>query len=269
MTAPWEMVPPPTVAGGTGGSGTRVVTEILSSAGVFMGSRLNRSGDALDLAKFDLRWGKPYLAAEQAGEIPPFEQMEADLQSSVRDHLRGYDPAAGPWGWKHPHAYLLLPWLDTVIPDLRFVHVIRDGRRMVRSHNQNQPQRYGEVTLDPDSMASSSKVRAVEFWSWANERAADYGEQRMDERYMRMRFEDICADPQTECARLIAFAYDGAQAPEADVAQAAQLVSDPTERSSPLSMRRLKRFARQLDYQRRGRKIERAAQHSLKRFGYI
>ena len=34
-----------------------------------MGSRLNRSGDALELVDFDWRWGKPYLASELAGGV--------------------------------------------------------------------------------------------------------------------------------------------------------------------------------------------------------
>jgi Sulfotransferase family len=269
MGAPWDTVPPPTVAGGTGGSGTRIVTEVLSSAGFFMGSRLNRSGDARYLIDFDWRWGKPYLRGEMTGEPAPLEQMRDELESSLRGHLEGYDPGAGPWGWKHPHSYLLLPWLDSVIPGLRFVHMIRDGRQMVSSSNQRQPLHYGDVVLGPAAGPWSRQVRAVEFWCWANERAADYGEQHMDGRYLRIRFEDICGDPHRECARLIEFARDGA-APSAElVARAAQLVSPPSSQARTRSGSSFKRAARRLEHRLRRRQLEAIAAGSLKRFGYL
>ena len=42
----------PVVIGGTGGSGTRAVQSALAAAGVFMGERLNESGDAMDFEPF-------------------------------------------------------------------------------------------------------------------------------------------------------------------------------------------------------------------------
>lgn len=255
MSSLWETVSPPTVASGTGGSGTRVITEVLSTSGVFMGSRLNRAGDSLDLAEFDWRWGGPYLEAEQAKQTPPLERMESELQSSVRDHLNGYDPDSGPWGWKHPHAYLLLPWLDTVVPQLRFIHIVRDGRRMAFSRNQKQPLHYGEIALGAQAELLAEPVRAIKFWSWANERAADYGEMQMNGRYLRLRFEDICEDPQTACATMIAFAHDGRPAPAAVVAQAEALVSTPPPPAA--------------QPQQAAEEIEQLGLHSLRRFGYL
>lgn len=255
MSSLWETVPPPIVAGGTGGSGTRVVTEVLSASGVFMGSRVSLAGDSFDLAEFEWRWGRDYLAAEEAHEALPSEQMEAELRSSVSDHLKGYDPGSGPWGWKHPHTYLLLPWLDAVVPQLRFIHIVRDGRRMAFSRNQKQPLHYGEVALGRQAELLTGPARAIEFWGWANERAADYGEGQMDGRYLRLRFEDICEDPRTACAAMIAFAHDGRPASAKLIARAAKLVSSPRAQSA-----------------RPGEESEEIAQlglHSLERFGYL
>ena len=254
MDALWDTVSPPTVAGGTGGSGTRVFSEVLQSAGVFMGARLNRSSDALDLADFEWRWGKPYLAAEGAHKTLPQEQMEVELQKSLRDHLGGYDAAAGAWGWKHPHAYLLLPWLDTVFSGLRFVHIVRDGRQIAFSSNQNQPRHYSDVVFGAEADGWSEHVRAIRFWGWANERAADYGEGQMGDRYLRLRFEDICDDPEAVCSNLIAFAQDGKPASDAVVAEAAALVSSPPARTAR---------------RRRMKEVEQLGLHSLRRFGYL
>ena len=234
-----------------------------------MGSELNRSGDALALVDFDWRWGRPYLASDLAGQPPPFEQMRSDLQSSLREHLNGYEPDSGPWGWKHPHSYLLLPWLDSVIPGLRFVHVIRDGRYMARSRNQRQTMQYGDLVLGSTARPWNRQARAVEFWCWANERAADYGEQHMQGRYLRARFEDICGDPHVECARLIAFARED-EPPSAEVvSRASQLVSSPPTQPRRGGPRGLKHLARQIEHRLGSRRLERDGENSLRRFGYL
>jgi Sulfotransferase family len=247
-------MPPPTVIGATGGSGTRAFATVLQSAGIFMGSRLNGAGDSLDLAQVDWLWGKPYLAAEMAGETPPVEEMHDALQKGIASHLADQRPAGGEWGWKHPHSYLLLPWLDSVIGGLRFVHVVRDGRRMAFSGNQKQPQHYGNAVFGAAAESWEQHVLAIRFWAWANERAADYGERHMDGRYLRVRFEDLCRDPPSVCARLLSFARGGEQTRSADVANAAQLIHEPPTVA-------LERHLVE--------ELEREGSRGLKRFGYL
>jgi len=252
MNAFWETVAPPVAAGGTGGSGTRIVTEVLRAAGMFMGAHLNRAGDSLDLADFDWRWVKPLLEAERGGAPAPLEMMEQELQVSLRAHLGGFDASTARWGWKHPHAYLLLPWLDGVIPHLRFVHVVRDGRRIARSRNQKQPLYYGEAVFGAQAGQWDEQERALRFWSWANERAADYGEQHMPERYLRVRFEDVCERPREECAQLIAFARGDAPSEELLGRAAALVKPPPALAAEPLP-----------------REVEETGRDGLTRFGYV
>ncbi|HUB74343.1 MAG TPA: sulfotransferase [Solirubrobacteraceae bacterium] len=252
MDAFWETVAPPVAAGGTGGSGTRIVTEVLSTAGVFMGAHLNRAGDSLDLSDFDWRWAKPYLEAEHGGSAAPLEMMEQELQVSLRAHLGELDATAARWGWKHPHAYLLLPWLDSVIPHLRFIHVVRDGRRIARSRNQKQPLYYGPAVFGAQAELWGEQERALRFWSWANERAADYGEQHMAERYLRVRFEDVCERPREECAQLIAFTRGDAPSEELLGRAAALVKPPPALAGEPLPP-----------------EVEEAGRHGLTRFGYV
>ena len=251
MNPYWQTVAAPIAAGGTGGSGTRVIPQVLSAAGVYMGAHLNRAGDSLDLADFDWRWGKPYLEAELAGVEPPSAAMEQELVLHVRAHLDGFD-ASAPWGWKHPHAYLLLPWLDAEIADLRFIHVVRDGQRIARSRNQKQPQHYGAAVFGERAGGWEEQELALRFWGWANERAADYGERHMQGRYLRIRFEDICERPQEACAQLIAFAQRTSTPSEQLVSECAALVKPPPANEGSLTPA-----------------AQTAATDSLRRFGYV
>jgi hypothetical protein len=187
----------PLIIGGTGGSGTRVVTRIIRAGGRFMGARLNASDDAEDLVAFDWRWGPTYIASGASSS------MIEDFEVALARHRAPIVETDFPWGWKHPHSYLMLPFLDRELPELRFVHVVRDGRDMAFSSNQNQLRHYGRAAIGASS--GPEPVSSIRFWSWANLRAADYGEQRLGARYLRVRLEDLAHAPEANVKRLLAF----------------------------------------------------------------
>jgi hypothetical protein len=186
----------PGVIGATGGSGTRVVARIVRRGGMFVGSDLNRSEDALDFAAFSDRWIDRY----EAGERPP--EMVAELRALVaRQHE---EAGGGRWGWKEPRSVYLLPFLDEQLPGLRFLHVLRDGRDMAFSANQVQLRKHGDAVLGPPA-GEPPELRSIRLWSAVNLRAADPGESALGVRYLRVRFEDVCARPVEETARILAF----------------------------------------------------------------
>ena len=191
---------PPIVMGATGGSGTRVLARIARRCGLYIGTKLNAQKDSLHMGGYLTVWVGRYLAA---GGEPDFEDvMRADLARVLDDH--GVPSDGTPWGWKAPPSIFLLPFFERALPGFRFVHVVRDGRDMAYSRNQRQLDRYGETLLgegvDLDSPAGSIGV-----WTQANLAAAQFGEEQMGERYLRMRFEDLCTDPEREIAGLLAF----------------------------------------------------------------
>lgn len=243
MTPPPEASP--VVIGGTGGSGTRVVARLLQDAGWFMGTALNPMLDALELARFDYHWGPGFVA----GRTEP--GMEAAFDDALRRHLGEHDPSCGPWGWKHPHSYLLIPFLAERFAGLRFVHVIRDGRDMALSGNRMQLRLYAPPEVRGET--GGPAVKAMRFWAWSNERAADDGA-RLGDRYLQLRLEDLCADPEGAAARLFAFAGDV----PADVDRlAASAVSTPE------SLGRWRKMSGDLLA-----RLEEASGSALDRFGY-
>ena len=196
----------PNVIGGSGGSGTRVVARIARRAGMFTGAHLNEADDEMTFFLFDERWIDPYLLAqtqEHSGPrlhrmIPDFERVIGRLCAFLREEPRS-------WGWKMPRSILHLPFLHEQFPAMKFVHVIRDGRYMAYSKQDYILRRHGFILLDPAEQGWSQPAQAMALWRRMNLDAADYGEQRMADRYLRVRFEDLCADPVPVVQRLLDF----------------------------------------------------------------
>ena len=206
-----DAVDSPLVIGGTGGSGTRVATQIVFRAGRYMGARVNASLDAREFARFDWRWGLRYLRSRLGQSETDFAaDMDRAHDEAVRRHLAAAGDDPGSWGWKHPHSYLMLPYLRARHPGLRFVHMVRDGRDMAFSENQYQADRYGPVALGP-RWEGPLPVRSAAYWAWGNTLAADDGRE-LGERYLCLRFEDLCADPVPAVRRLLEFAVPGEDA---------------------------------------------------------
>jgi GT2 family glycosyltransferase len=181
----------PGVIGATGGSGTRVLAAIVRRGGMFVGSDLNRSLDALDFASFFDRWVGRELPTGAA----------AELRGLV---ARQHGEAGGrPWGWKEPRSIYLLPFLAEELPGLRFLHVVRDGRDMAFSENQVQLRKHGDAVLGRTDEPEA--LRSIALWSKMNLRAADFGERELGDRYLRLRFEDLCTEPAARVAEVLRF----------------------------------------------------------------
>ena len=213
----------PRVIGATGGSGTRVVGRIVRVGGMYTGTNLNDYEDALDLAGFSDRWINR-LTGRTLDELSADEAREVvdDLATTLETHRRDLPPDAVAWGWKEPRSIYLLALLDAVMPKVRFLHFIRDGRDMAFSDNQQQLKKHGEAVLGVESGKRDRPVHSIALWSHVNAQAADYGEQHMHGRYLRVRFEDLCSEPEATVERIYEFFEL-----RGDVAEAAAAVRPP------------------------------------------
>jgi hypothetical protein len=118
--------------------------------------------------------------------------MLDDLAVLVAEHCSALAPGR-PWGWKEPRSIYLLPFFHRHLPALRFLHVVRDGRDMAVSTNQNQLRKHGTSAPIPRDLPEAE--RSIALWSWVNLAAARYGKEHLGYRYLRVRFEDLCARP--------------------------------------------------------------------------
>lgn len=203
----------PVLVGALGGSGTRVVARLLRRAGVFMGSELNEAEDSEPVMRFYNAWLRPYL--ERGGELTPaeWEAATAQLGLALEEHLDGAD-RRGSWGVKVPRNILALGFWHRIFPELSFVHVVRSGLDMAYSKDRNQLRMVGDLVLTPSERRRPEPERAIAYWQRVNLEAADFGEARLGPRYLRLRFEDLCAHPARAYAQLRRLAGAGAEPPE-------------------------------------------------------
>ena len=207
--------PQPVVIFGTGGSGTRVLQVLTDHSGYYLGTNLNRAGDALDIGHFMRRWLDRYLnktdwiatelRASGKEEYGYPLAMAEDFALTLEDHRDALDDQQALWGWKAPRTILILPFVHELFAGMRAIHLVRDGRDMAYSRNQQQMRRHAPLLLDEDHNEASEPVRSIAFWAHVNLAAARYGERELGSNYLRMRYEDVCSDPASAVVELLDF----------------------------------------------------------------
>lgn len=130
--------------------------------------------------------------------LPPEGQWRVGAQGPHAEALAASRPGPGPraWGWKEPNTHIFLPDLDRRIAGLRYVHVIRDGLDMAFSKNVWQALHWGHLFGLSNTPEEPMPVRQLRFWTAANRAALDYGTTHMPGRFLVMRYEDVCAEPE-------------------------------------------------------------------------
>ena len=120
---------------GRGHSGTRAMSHTLQKSGVYMGARLNPSGDlvpAEDLyeacrvfAKYVVHEGENRWDFSQVLAMDPDPAFSRLVESYLASVLGS---TAGLKGWKLPETTLVYPWIVRMFPDIRYIHWVRDPR---------------------------------------------------------------------------------------------------------------------------------------------
>src|SRR5207245_371173 len=126
----------PLVIGATGGSGTRVVARIAKLAGYNLGTKLNSAEDSLAFYSFHETWINPFVSARRRGQaLTPWQsaRMKEDFHAALANHIPEEERRGTRWGWKTAGSIYLLPFLHVQFAQLKFIHVMLDGRDMALS----------------------------------------------------------------------------------------------------------------------------------------
>jgi Sulfotransferase family len=247
----------PLIIGATGGSGTRIVARLARHAGYDLGRHLNASEDALEFYSFHDRWINRFVGSEDRHVALPAseaERMRQEFHQALKQHLSGTTESAR-WGWKAPRSVYLLPFLHAQFPQLKFIHVLRDGRDMAFSKNQNQLRKHGRAVLNwRERWFYPVPLRSLLLWERVNLRASRYGEAELRGNYHLVRFEDLCQSPVETTKRIMQFLaadVDAESVARAEIAPPAS-IGRWREHPAPLLAR-----------------MESVAAISLRKFGYL
>lgn len=229
---------PPIAIGGVGGSGTRLIAEMVRTLGVHLGNDLNRASDTLWFTLLFKRYEILDCGDREFNRLvrilvcglrggppldPSAEALIRELSRSDRPQHRSNwlqercesllastrQPRPGQrWGWKEPNTHVVIERLWQCIPELRYIHVVRNGLDMAFSSNQNQLRLWGCRMLGEDGPASPQ--RALAYWCRVHRRM----QALMADNPTRMHWLDydaLCRYPQQGAAELCRFlGYDSA-----------------------------------------------------------
>jgi hypothetical protein len=233
----------PIAIGGAGGSGTRVIAEILHAQGIYLGDDLNAASDNL--------WFT--LLFKRAALFPDDQHVEAmnqacDLFLKVMTRARSVDTGLtrqemaqlnqlaaedrlhhpkqwlkqrvdsmqlafsgqprevtrdDQWGWKEPNVHFFVPFLKARIPSLRYIHVVRHGLDMAFSANQNQLALWGERLLGRP-VDVNDPSDALSYWCRVHQRVKKYADE-LKGSVLWFDFDRLCQQPETQLPLLLEF----------------------------------------------------------------
>lgn len=222
----------PVAIGGLGGSGTRVVAELLDVLGYYLGDDLNEASDNL---WFTLLFSRRNVLLESDEEFRRLARLfftrmrgEAHITDRIRGELFGLARAARiqyppkwlleravsfsrpgtarrrgqAWGWKEPNTHVVIDRLMAAEPKLRYIHMERHPLAMATSTNQNQLRRWGPIFLNRDVAVGPRD--SLSYWCAAHRRSGKLV-QSWPGRTRTVKFEDLVRHPEEEAAAIAAF----------------------------------------------------------------
>lgn len=195
--------PGPIVVIGRGHSGTRVLAQTLFASGVLMGHVMNPAGDLVPPKPMyeaccrigeHVRWlGELSWDFDALHDGPVDDEFEALVLHYLRHLLKSDRPQKG---WKLPETTLAYPWIARMLPEARYIHIVRDPRdALLGPHVTDDLERFGV----PGPEIEDKLARRVASWKYQDDIVE--ATPRPD-RFLSVRFEDLVLDLDSSMQRL-------------------------------------------------------------------
>jgi hypothetical protein len=202
---------------GRGGSGTRLLSHLAEEAGIFIGNRINKSGDSTEWVKLIYR-----MAVEAGGghDLPSGSRYRQEIRARAGQILEeGPARESQLWGLKLPETMLVLPLLIDAFPRAKVVHLTRHpvSSSLRRTHMTSRlnnpvgaialPAAYRYSKRDIDRIATDEPyLHNACSWNFQVTRVARYARQALGHgRYLEITYEDVCTQPSRAVAIVRSF----------------------------------------------------------------
>ena len=199
---PFPIGQPPVVIGAMGGSGTRIIVTILQKIGYWMGSCINPNTKDAMATRYILQ--KSFKRLVEMGEKPDKELVE-QFSKLIRLHRLGIPDPNGLWGWKNPRSMWIIPFLSSLYPEMKFIHMIRNGRDMALSGNLNLLTKHGHYLLKDINYYCNIQEAQLRIWALGNKTAWNAGQKHLGANYYLLSYERLCFSPSSELLKLFLF----------------------------------------------------------------
>lgn len=186
----------PILIGGVGGSGTRLVADIIKQMGVSIGNNLNASNDYMTVAPY-FPTMRDLLKSRTEDNAAQIDQQILGIMESFIPEIYKDNPDATsgrPWGWKIPANFYFIPYLKVIFPDLKYIHTIRNGLDMAFSNNQNQLKNWGDY-FGIDLTEGPIEKASLEYWIQGNKLALTNRRALGNEHFTIVNYDSLCKNP--------------------------------------------------------------------------
>ena len=208
---------PPIILLGRGGSGTRILSELAGASGIFLGNRLNKSGDSEEWIDLVYR-----MVMEVGGgyTLPCGPRYRDEIRECANAILESGNVIGETlWGWKLPETMLLVPLFIDAFPDAKIIHIVRNPilSSLRRSHMTSRlgnpigdivlPAAYDYAGRDR-SLISKDETYLHNAYSWNYQvrRVTEFLHGSLNDRsHIELRYEDVCSAPQEAITNVRAF----------------------------------------------------------------
>ena len=200
---------PPLMIGAKGGSGTRAISRITQSLGYNLGSDFNVSSDSMKMVPFILKWHIKCQDLWFNNEVKTLNHnlFLQDWEKTLEGHMGKNVPEL--WGWKNPQSINMLPFFHELSPGLKFIQVIRDGRDIAFSKNQQELGTDNRGTAMNRWNKSINHLpeakKSILYWQKINLEASTYAQNNLKNNYYLLKFEDLCKSPIEEIIKISNF----------------------------------------------------------------
>ena len=222
--------------GALGGSGTRVVAQIIHDLGIYIGDNLNHANDNLIFTILfkNPSWYKNSSPEEFATRFTLFRKyMEEDFLSEdecdlldniakqnsfikfysddfskkLSDKLNNLKLARKTWAWKEPNTQVFTNQLIQFDDSIKYIHVLRHGLDMAFSKNKQQLKNWGyRFGIDYNENDNEDKIayKQLSYWIESTKEINKFKEEYND-RISILNHERLCSFPPMEINKLVSF----------------------------------------------------------------
>lgn len=217
-----------------GGSGTRVVAQILINIGIYMGDELNHANDNLIFTRLfkNPEWVKNATKEDWKSRLAIFEKYMIQGKLSMPKLKKLFiasinNPTYSSnyqfffrmirkkklisknkiWGWKEPNTQHFIPQINNYFPNFRLIHVLRNGLDMAFSKNKQQLKNWGfkyNIFLNGFETEEELAVKQLDFWIESTKEVLEKSK-LLNSRFYLLNYSNFCKNPTYEINSLLDF----------------------------------------------------------------